>query len=71
MPTHEFQVAMSCSGCSGAVTRVLTKMQGVSNVTIDMPTQKVYVDSALSSDDLLATIKKTGKACSYIGIKAR
>ena len=34
---------------------------GVSNVVADLPTQRVFVDSDLSSDDLLAVIKKTGK----------
>ena len=25
MPVHEYTVAMTCGGCSGAVTRILTK----------------------------------------------
>ncbi|KAM7440347.1 ATX1 antioxidant protein 1 [Porites harrisoni] len=64
---HEFQVEMTCGGCSGAVTRVLNKKEGIDNIEIDMEKQRVYVTSALSSDELLETIKKAGKTCSYIG----
>lgn len=64
---HEFQVEMTCEGCSGAVTRVLNKKGGIDNIEIDMEKQRVYVTSALSSDELLETIKKAGKTCSYIG----
>ena len=41
----------------------------VSKVEIDMEGQKVMVTSTLSGDDLLAKIKKTGRECSYVGIK--
>ncbi|XP_015778618.1 PREDICTED: copper transport protein ATOX1-like [Acropora digitifera] len=64
---HEFQVEMTCGGCSGAVTRVLNKKGGVDKIEIDMEKQRVYVTSALSADELLETIKKAGKSCSYIG----
>ncbi|XP_070554172.1 copper transport protein ATOX1-like [Ptychodera flava] len=67
--THEFQVEMTCEGCSGAVNRVLKKLDGVDDIQIDMEAQKVYVASTLSADVLLETIKKTGKATSYIGEK--
>ncbi|KAJ1524189.1 hypothetical protein ONE63_010712 [Megalurothrips usitatus] len=68
---HEFKVAMTCEGCSGAVERVLGKLkgQGVDSVSIDLPGQLVTVTSTLSSDQLLEALKKTGKAVSYIGLK--
>lgn len=40
---------------------------GIDNIEIDMEKQRVYVTSALSSDELLETIKKAGKTCSYVG----
>lgn len=40
---------------------------GVDKIEIDMEKQRVYVTSALSADELLETIKKAGKSCSYIG----
>lgn len=64
---HEFQVEMTCEGCSGAVTRVLNK-KGEKDVEIHMDKQRVYVNSTSSSDELLETIKKAGKPCSYIGV---
>lgn len=68
---HEFQVEMTCEGCSGAVKRVLGKLgDNVSKVDIDMEKQRVYVESIIPSQDLLDTIKKTGKNCSYVGVKS-
>ncbi|XP_078602737.1 copper transport protein ATOX1-like [Branchiostoma floridae x Branchiostoma japonicum] len=67
--THEFTVEMTCEGCSGAVTRVLTKKEGVDNFDIDLPGKKVFVTSSLSSDEILETLKKTGKATNYVGTK--
>ncbi|XP_065059003.1 copper transport protein ATOX1-like [Rhopilema esculentum] len=67
MPKYEFEVAMTCGGCSGAVERVLKKKEGVSNFEISLEKQRVWVESDLPSDDILATISKTGKKTSYIG----
>lgn len=46
---HEFKVEMTCEGCSGAVKRVLGRLegQGVNSFEVDLPNQKVYVDSSL------------------------
>ncbi|XP_026278841.1 copper transport protein ATOX1 [Frankliniella occidentalis] len=68
---HEFKVEMTCEGCSGAVERVLGKLkgQGVDAVQIDLPGQLVSVTSTLTSDQLLESLKKTGKAVSYVGLK--
>ncbi|XP_077983620.1 copper transport protein ATOX1-like [Glandiceps talaboti] len=67
---HEFNVEMTCEGCSGAVTRVLNK-QGdkVTDFQIDLPAKKVFIQSTLSSDELLEILKKTGKATTYVGTK--
>ncbi|XP_062560093.1 copper transport protein ATOX1 [Armigeres subalbatus] len=70
-PTHEFNVEMSCTGCSGAVERVLSKLkEKVKRVEVDLINKKVFVTSSLSSDELLETIKKTGKETNYVGLKA-
>lgn len=60
---------MTCEGCSGAVERVLNRLkgQGVEDVSISLPEQKVSVTSSLSSDQLLEVIKKTGKKATYVG----
>ncbi|KAH7408004.1 heavy-metal-associated domain-containing protein [Cadophora sp. MPI-SDFR-AT-0126] len=61
--TYKFGVSMSCGGCSGAVNRVLGKLEGVKSydVSLDTQTATVVTDSSLSYDKVLATIAKTGK----------
>ncbi|KAJ6547598.1 putative ATX1-antioxidant protein and metal homeostasis factor [Mycena capillaripes] len=62
---YKFDVKMTCSGCSGAVTRVLEKAkkedQGVSEFSVNLETQEVLVTGTMPYEDLLAKIKKTGK----------
>ncbi|KAF9959962.1 hypothetical protein BGZ72_008291 [Mortierella alpina] len=54
---------MTCSGCSGAVTRVLSKLQGVDNFKVSLEDQKVTVESStLTQEEILEKIQKTGKA---------
>ncbi|KAF8965182.1 hypothetical protein BDZ97DRAFT_1812483 [Flammula alnicola] len=61
--TYKFDVKMTCSGCSGAVTRVLEKAKadGVTSYDVNLETQEVLVKGTLPYDDVLARIKKTGK----------
>ncbi|XP_055536824.1 copper transport protein ATOX1 [Wyeomyia smithii] len=70
VPTYEFKVEMTCTGCSGAVEKVLGKLkEKVEKVDIDLDNKKVFVTSNLSSEELLETIKKTGKGVTYVGLK--
>ncbi|KAF9185575.1 Cytosolic copper metallochaperone [Haplosporangium sp. Z 767] len=63
MPVYKYDVAMTCSGCSGAVTRVLSKLQGVDKFDVSLENKKVTVESAtLSEQEILEKIQKTGKA---------
>ncbi|XP_034935322.1 copper transport protein ATOX1 [Chelonus insularis] len=64
---HEFDVEMTCEGCSNAVERVLGKKTGIDNIKIDLPNKKVFVTSSLPKEEILETLKKTGKNVSYIG----
>ncbi|CAL3972037.1 hypothetical protein PZA11_005259 [Diplocarpon coronariae] len=61
--TYKFNVSMSCGGCSGAVTRVLTKLDGVKSfdVSLDTQTATVIAEPSLSYEQVLTTISKTGK----------
>lgn len=68
---------MTCSGCSGAIDRVLKKTEGgsqlisasllirgfsgVNSYDISLEKQEVIVHTAIPYDDILAKIKKTGK----------
>ncbi|KAG0040203.1 Cytosolic copper metallochaperone [Podila clonocystis] len=63
MTQYKYDVTMTCGGCSGAVTRVLTKLEGIDKFDVSLETQKVIVESStLSEEDILAVIQKTGKA---------
>ncbi|KAL7776581.1 hypothetical protein CFE70_006997 [Pyrenophora teres f. teres 0-1] len=69
--TYKFNVAMSCGGCSGAIERVLKKLDeqaltvfsGVESFNVSLETQTAEVTAADSLDyeTVLEKIKKTGK----------
>ncbi|KAL3649667.1 hypothetical protein CASFOL_006070 [Castilleja foliolosa] len=63
--TVELKVRMSCQGCSGAVKRVLGKMEGVDSFDIDMEKQKVTVIGNVQPEAVFQTVSKTGKATSF------
>ncbi|KAI9658544.1 MAG: Cytosolic copper metallochaperone [Trizodia sp. TS-e1964] len=61
---YKFNIVMSCSGCSGAVERVLKRLDGVKAYDVSLETQTATVTAAETLDfgTVLKTIKKTGKA---------
>ncbi|XP_018374299.1 PREDICTED: copper transport protein ATOX1 [Trachymyrmex cornetzi] len=63
---HEFNVEMTCEGCSTAVQNVLGKKAGINDIKIDLPEKKVFVTTALNSNEILETLKKTGKTCQFL-----
>ncbi|XP_071949613.1 copper transport protein ATOX1-like [Antedon mediterranea] len=67
MPKYEFTVEMTCGGCSGAVERVLKKKEGIDNFEVDLEKKKVFVETSMTSDEVLEVLKKTGKATTYVG----
>jgi copper chaperone len=60
----KFNVAMSCGGCSGAVTRILGKIAGVEKVDPNLETKIVTVtcDDSVVDDTLLQALLTWGKA---------
>ncbi|KAL4877228.1 hypothetical protein BJY04DRAFT_222357 [Aspergillus karnatakaensis] len=60
---YKFNVSMSCGGCSGAVERVLKKLDGVKSfdVSLDSQTANIVAAPSLPYETVLETIKKTGK----------
>lgn len=54
---------MSCGGCSGAVERVLKKLEGVKSfdVSLENQTATVVTEPSVSYETVLEKIKKTGK----------
>ncbi|KAF8625786.1 hypothetical protein AX15_005176 [Amanita polypyramis BW_CC] len=62
--TYKFDVKMTCSGCSGAITRVLEKAKkdgGVRDYDVSLEKQEVVVKGTLTYNEVLEKIKKTGK----------
>ncbi|KUI53366.1 Metal homeostasis factor atx1 [Cytospora mali] len=61
--TYKFNVSMSCGGCSGAVDRVLKKLDGVESyeVSLESQTATVVAKPDLPYEKVLKTIAKTGK----------
>ncbi|KAJ5935873.1 Metal homeostasis factor ATX1 [Penicillium verhagenii] len=60
---YKFNVSMSCGGCSGAVERILKRLEGVKSFDVNLETQTATVSTepTVSYDTVLAAIKKTGK----------
>jgi len=60
---YKFNVTMTCGGCSGAVERVLKKLEGVKSydVSLDSQTATVKTEENLDYATVLEKIKKSGK----------
>ncbi|QIW97460.1 hypothetical protein AMS68_002978 [Peltaster fructicola] len=60
---YKFNVTMTCGGCSGAVERVLKKLDGVKSydVSLDSQTATVTTEPEVNYETVLEKIKKTGK----------
>ncbi|KAF4337890.1 antioxidant and metal homeostasis factor [Fusarium beomiforme] len=59
--TYEFNITMSCGGCSGAIDRVLKKLDGVESYDVSLENQTAKVVTALPYETVLQKIAKTGK----------
>uniref|UniRef100_A0A0G4I6W7 HMA domain-containing protein n=1 Tax=Chromera velia CCMP2878 TaxID=1169474 RepID=A0A0G4I6W7_9ALVE len=59
----EFKAGMTCEGCSGAVTRILKKVEGVQDIQCDIEGKKVVVTGTnLDADLMLQKLKAWGDA---------
>ncbi|EMC97374.1 hypothetical protein BAUCODRAFT_138680 [Baudoinia panamericana UAMH 10762] len=60
---YTFNVTMTCGGCSGAVERVLKKLDGVKSYDVSLDTQTAIVktEESVGYTTVLEKIKKTGK----------
>lgn len=60
---YHFDVTMSCSGCSNAVSRALGKLDGVleTKTNLDSQTVDVSTTDAVDYDTVYNAISKTGK----------
>ena len=62
MPVTEFRVGMTCEGCSNACTRILSKVEGVTQVECDIGNQLVKVHGTGDPDVMLAKLMKWSTA---------
>lgn len=60
-PKVTLRVAMTCGGCSGAVERIIKKMEGVEDYSVSLETQKVVVKGNVDPQKVLEAIAKSGK----------
>ena len=51
---------MTCQGCVNAVTRVLSRVSGAQNVTVDLAAGRAVVLGDAPPDALLAAVRKAG-----------
>lgn len=54
---------MACAGCSGAVEKALSKLDGVSSAKVDLAKKTAYVDydpAKLTLQDLKAAVERAG-----------
>lgn len=62
---------MACSGCSGAVERVLSKLEGVESFEVSLEGQTAVVrtraGSGLTAEAVLEAVSKTGKKAELVG----
>lgn len=59
---YQFEVVMTCPGCSNAIERVLKRLEpDVSKYSISLQEQTVYVETSLPLETILNKIQRTGK----------
>ncbi|CCK70725.1 copper metallochaperone ATX1 KNAG_0F00560 [Huiozyma naganishii CBS 8797] len=59
---YQFDVVMTCSACSNAISKVLTRMEPeVTKFDVSLEKQTVDVQTDLAYETVLEKIQKTGK----------
>ncbi|WP_297476236.1 heavy-metal-associated domain-containing protein [Ferrovum sp.] len=51
---------MTCQGCVGTVRRVVSAVQGVEDLAVDLATGNVRVRGALDPEEVMAVIRDAG-----------
>ena len=60
--TTVFNAEMACGGCSGAITRIVKKFDGVESINCDLDAQTVTVVGSADPQAMLAKLQKWGNA---------
>ena len=63
MPSTKFKVGMTCGGCANACKRILSKIEGVTEVKTDVDAKIVEViHNGVEEDVMFAKLKKWSEA---------
>lgn len=67
--TSQYNVKMTCEGCTNAINRILTKNKDkllIQDYDISLENQQVTInhDEKVNDDQILAVLKKSGKEVS-------
>ena len=61
---------MTCDGCKGAITRIVTKIPGVTRLDADVPSKRVLVTGTVSREEVEEKLSKwsaaSGKEVRYV-----
>ena len=58
MTVYELNVGMTCDGCSGAIKRILGKVDSIKEVDCDIPNRKVTVKATADDLDIAEMLAK-------------
>ena len=62
-PTNEIDLAitgMTCDGCANALTRALSRVDGVTRVAVDFAAGRAHVTGSANTARLVAAVEKAG-----------
>jgi len=60
--SYEYYAGMTCDGCKGAVTRILSKIDGVQNFSADVANKKVVVTGTMNPAAVTEALQKWATA---------
>jgi len=69
MTKYQFQVEMTCEGCSNAMNKILSRQRDkgeVDDFTVDLPTKTVNVTTTKELQEVVAMLEKAGKKVSHL-----
>lgn len=58
MTVYELNVGMTCEGCSGAIKRILGKVDSIKEIDCDIPNTKVTVKATADDLDIAEMLSK-------------
>jgi copper chaperone len=60
--TYEYYCGMTCDGCKGAITRLLSKCEGVESFEADVQEKKLIVKGTANPEAVLEKLSKWANA---------